>query len=691
MPDLTPSADLRIEGKLALEGADPKQTDLKLTAYVFDRGGHALGQADVDAQGNFSVPVNRSQPDDVELFVAPAGLAGKNVRMSATFSRTYTPKDWSGEGNKFRIRPDLLISEEIWRPWRPVRICVKGRIRKVHTEGGKTESCPVSFVKVEVFDVDREGCWWPYLQPYLPYLDQVRVLPIEKLLNPEYVHPFPGPGPDPGPVFAGFATKAIGVALNPQPLPPGMAEVMLNPQPLPPMASMELQTSVRQIGEVASLSAIDAAKVSSLTLTARQAPWILRPHCFYSKALVCTTYTDCCGYYKCCFPWFPFHWRRGRLRFDALPDIIVKVTQTIDGVDHVIYLDPYTSTRWNVRNATIDLDLDDPTIICGAGCGGDPLPGTSQAAILQVGSDPVWDINQADGMYTVPPVSNAPYGGAFNIYGNFSADLKTGSPVRYYKLSYAPVGSSTFQPIQTPLNALRSVGLGVFATYHLGPQPSGPAAGLYEVRDSAHWWVDTVGGPISGSDLLAVWDTSGFESDQGTYILRMEVFDQNGVKIPTIQFPNHGGNGTGIDPAVPPVALDHLDIKIAIDNRPMTYNLTTPATNACGVIPWSPTLPATLSFHVHADQPHGRVNSWVLEFVRGINPTRHSLASATYNAGQSPVDVDVSGAPLLVPVPTTTCAYALALSAYIHVRGNWGFIWYGEKLYAIAIERCNCG
>jgi hypothetical protein len=30
------------------------------------------------------------------------------------------------------------------------------------------------------------------------------------------------------------------------------------------------------------------------------------------------------------------------------------------------------------------------------------------------------------------------------------------------------------------------------------------------------------------------------------------------------------------------------------------------------------------------------------------------------------------------------------LSAKAHVRGNWVFIWYGEKLYAIAVERCIC-
>ena len=689
MPDTYPPADLRIEGKLALENADSRQTDLKLTAYVFDRGGHALGQADVDPQGNFSVPVNRTQPDDVELFVAPAGLEGKAVRLSATYSRTYAPKDWTGEGGKLRIRPDLVIPAEIWQPWRPVRVCVSGRIRKVHTEGGQTQHCPVSFVKVEVFDVDREGCWWPYLQPFLPYLDKIRVLPIETLINPDLFHPVPGP--DPGPDFVGLASLGSRVALNPQPLPPGEA-MALNPQPLPPSAFVSFNPQpdppAKMVGEVALLSALDAARVSDLTLTSAVAPWFLRPHCFYTKTVVCTTFTDCGGYYKCCFPWFPFHWRRGRLRFDALPDIIVKVTQTINGVERVIYLDPYTSTRWNVRSATINLDLDDARIVCGVGCGGTPLPGTSQASILQIGSDPVWDINQTDGMYTRPPVSNAPYGGSFNIYGNFSADLKSGSPVRYYKLSYAPVGSIAFLPIQTPLSAERSVTLGTFATHHLGPQPSGPAVGLYEVRDTNHWWLDTVGGPVSGADVLVVWDTTAFEADQGAYTLRLEVFDQNGVKLPAIQFPNHGGNGSGKDPAVPPVVVDHLDITIAIDNRPMRFGLTTPATNACGVIKWTPTL--VLDFLVHADQPHGRVNSWALEFVKGIDPTRHPLGSATYNAGSSPVNVNVSGAPLLVPPITTTCAYALALSAYIHVRGNWGFIWYGELLYAIAIERCTC-
>lgn len=690
--------DLRLEGKITLTSAEKDETSPKLAAYVFDRGGLPLGDAEADAQGNFSVPVNRTQETDVELFVAPAGQNPRAVRMSSAYSRTFSAKDWQREGNHLRIRADISIPPEIWRPWWPVRVCVSGRIRKVHTVAGVTETCPVSFVKVEVFDVDREGCWWPYLVKWWDRLKYIRILPIEKLLNPPVVGPWPGPGPDPGPEKVQLSSLAFGTAaaLNPQPLPPRAGasvdvSVELNPQPEPPLPRAITQSSeVRRAGEAAQLDSASAARVANLTLTSMVPPWIIRPFCFYSKALVCTTYTDCDGNYRCCFNWYPFHFRRGRLRFDALPDIIIKVTQTINGVDNVIYLDPYTSTRWNVWHATIDLDLDNDTIVCGVGCGTTPLPGTSQASVLQIGGDPVFTINQADGMYTVPPVSNAPYGDTINIYGNFSADLKSGAPKRYYKLSYALAGTSTFTPIQTPLTALRSTTLGHFDTYLLGPQPSGPVAGLYEIRDLSHWWLDTSGGPISGSDLLAVWNTAAFEADQNAYTLRMEIFDDAGAKITTIQFPNHGGDGTGVDPAVPPVVTDHLDLKVAIDNRPMNYNLTTPATNACGVIKWTPTLAATLTFHVHADQPHGRVHSWTLEFTKGIDPTRHTLGSGDYNSGSSPVDTDVSGAALFVPPLTSTCAFALILSAYIHVRANWGFIWYGEKIYAIAIEQCQC-
>src|SRR5262245_37026282 len=136
-------ADLHIEGKITLEGLDPKEGTPQLAVYVFDQGGQPVGKADVDQQGNFSIPVNRPQTDDVELFIGPVGQDPKDVRESAAYSRLFTSKEWTGDPAKARIKADLMVSAQIWRPWRPVRVCVSGRIRKVHTVAGKTDGCPV--------------------------------------------------------------------------------------------------------------------------------------------------------------------------------------------------------------------------------------------------------------------------------------------------------------------------------------------------------------------------------------------------------------------------------------------------------------------------------------------------------------------------------------------------------------------
>ena len=38
---------------------------------------------------------------------------------------------------------------------------------------------------------------------------------------------------------------------------------------------------------------------------------------------------------------------------------------------------------------------------------------------------------------------------------------------------------------------------------------------------------------------------------------------------------------------------------------------------------------------------------------------------------------------------TTTCAFAVKLYAYAHVRNGYGLIYYVEKIKAIAIEKCS--
>ncbi|MEA3469458.1 MAG: hypothetical protein U9R57_14695 [Thermodesulfobacteriota bacterium] len=722
-----------IQGMLELESVERPPDDLKLMTYVFDEDHQLLATGRIGKKGEFKVAFKLAKQRTVMLFISPEADE-KDVRGPTTYSHIINPDDWKEEERNLVFKPDIFLPRDLWWPWWPRRICVSGHVRKVGSSGSTAGACPVPYVKVEVFDVDREGCWWPYIiRRWREVLDRP-VFRIPELMKEPPEPPVRFPEPFPGgpiakihkfnrPMMASatlqakpeLLNKLEKVGFNPQSEPPGMplkcANIAaLSPQPEPPdvlnTAEQVLQrtSSIAQVGEMSSLDPKIAARLDSLTLSSKIAPWKILRWCFYSKAKVCETFTDCDGYFRCCFSWWPWHFRRGRMRFDRRPDIILKVTQIIDGVETVIFMDPYTSTRWNVTSTHIDLYLDDEEIICGPGCG----PGTdfedSQAAVLQIGCDEVWKINQANGMYTVPGINNGAYGRTLILRGDFSTNLKTGSPKRYYRLSYAKMGGggatppdSSFAPITTPLSVLRASFTGPFHTYNLGPQTVNTTPALFEVQDTAHWWITPWQSvpylTVAGGTVLGLWPTASFESDEGTYILRMEVFDEHGVKMAAIEFPNHGGDGSGTPPDPVPLPKGHLDLKIHVDNKPLIYDLEVdPAPGSkCGIIKWSDTL--FLNFNVLASQENGRVHSWSLYYIKGMNPAGNYLGDDTYLSGITTVNATISGADLLKDTTPSgkleeSCAFALILRAWSHVRVNYGWHRYANKEYAIAIEKC---
>jgi hypothetical protein len=697
-------AGLQIEGTIQFEEAEARQAETGIYAHAYDANGAPIGTAQINPDGAFSMRVPLREPTDVSIAITPVADA-EHVKEPQSYRVQFRAQDWQREQDLPVLRPKLAIPRYIWWPWRPIRVCLSGHIQKVTTPG--TPGCPVAFVKVEIFDVDRESCWWPWLVQRAPHLAGLGAIDASVLLQP------PQP-PDPiGPVaLAHLGNPLAEVARSRQPVPRAafaepIERVALNPQPLPPgperagpgdAISWQQAFGGSSMAMAPMASAPQANVVESLrdlTLTSAIAPWLIFPHCFYSRRLVCTTFTDCNGDWACCFPWWPFHVRNGRFRFDPRPDIIVRVTQMINGVETVIYMDPYSSTRWNVTGGSINLSLTDPRIVCGSGCEPGPTLGNAQASLLQVGSDPTWTINQADGMYQTPPSSNAAFGGDLYLRGDFSLDLKSGGTL-YYRLQWKPQGApdSSFAPILTPLVAKRAVPMGSFSDYALGPHTIGGVSGLYEVQDVFHWWL-MPGVPGGPGTVIGLWDTS-FETDEGTFVVRMDMFNAAGAPLPAIQYPNHGGNGSGLDPSPPPIVVGHLDTIVHVDNKPVVFSLGVPAANACGIIPWTPTLPATLTFQVHASQENGRVHSWTLSYTKGTSAIGGTLGSVTYNAGTALVNQAVPGGPMLVDPSTpsgyieSSCAFALSLDAWAHIRNNWGWTWYGQKLYAVAVERCVC-
>jgi hypothetical protein len=536
----------------------------------------------------------------------------------------------------------------------------------------------VPFVKVEVFDVDREGCWWPYLERWWDHLRDRPVIRVPDLIkDPPVVGPWP-PLPDPiGPVI----DPARSIARAAAPLQAALAGATgLDALAAPTGAPADAASG--RVGEMRLLPESVAARLDRLTITSIDPPWLRFPLCFYSRQLVCEATTDCNGYFRCCLKWWPFHFRRGRLRFDARPDIIIRVTQVINGVETVLWMDPYSSTRWNAGSTHIDLFLDDDRIQCGAGC--HPQPAGSAVFFTRIGNDEVYKIDQASGLLDEAPfggsLRNWAWGGLLQVHAAIGQALATGAPKRYYRLQYRKGSSGGFTDITRSLDDTR-VHKSTLASedFHLGPVTVGGVDNLYEIRDSTHYyWYNP--------DLIGTWHTPPIEPDTGFYTLRLEVFDAAG---------NHLGSavvdyrdGTTPPPGPLPPMVDRCEMKLRLDNKGPVFDIDVPGANACGVIPWSPSL--SVSAQVHANQENGRLHSWALTAYKGLSGVGTSVASNSQNAGilPLPVNLGVSLNPLVAGA-TGTCAYALHLGGWALVRNGFGAIYYNSVTKAIAIEKCS--
>ncbi len=667
----------RIEGHVRLEAVDAAPSDIRLAAYAFDEEGKLLGAADLDGEGRFRIEPGLKQPQAVEVLIARAGDALR-ARKSSLYVRRYKVDDWRNGV----LQPGIFVPKVIWWPWWPKRICISGHVRKV------PGNCPVPFAKVEIFDVDRLFCLWPYIYPLREKLAKLRVARIEELLKvpPE---PFPGPLPEevqtpviplppPSPDLNAFAARSA-------------SEAALGPQPEPPDEPL-VATAFSQRTPMAETTPVDAEvlkNISDVTFTSKLAPWVLFPRCFYTRDLICTTSTDENGYFRCCFDWWPLQFRLGRLKLDWRPDIVIRVTQVIDGVEHVLYIDPISNTRWNVTNAHIDIFVDDPDIVCG---GGDPQdrPAGTQVFFTRIGNDEVYWIDQASGLYEKPPWSNTAYGKALRVHAQFGDTISTGGAIPgasapyYYRLSYSLDGTN-FTPITTQLKDTRVHKGTLMSTSHtLGPHTVGSEPALYEVRDfQNYYWYNP--------DWIGHWITANINSSgnwtklvpDGKYSLRLEVFDATGMLLNATKVDYR--DGTVSPPAVLP-PLYPCDLVITIDNNAPSLSMTiSPSPPGCGVIKASAVPP--LDVNVQVSQANNHLFRWRLQYTKGVSPAVHVLDGDLDYSGLAPANVTVNAMPMLTGV-TTTCAFALKLWAYANVRNGYGLIWYREIINAIAVEKC---
>lgn len=678
----------KIEGVIQREQSECESGELELMAYVFDKSGKDLGSSNIDKKGNYSVSVDISQPQSVDLIIGPTGNA-QDIRRSSGFKRSIAAEEWKGKEPEYRLNYDALIPVDVWSPWWPERICISGHVRKVVTQDGETDYCQVPFVKVEIFDVDREFCYWPWIRKWPELVLDRPVIRIPELVKEPDFPPEPFPGPDPLPDL-NLSRIGSQVQFNQAAT---FNERAINPQPEPPV-TLPLSSSAgfQRVGETSQISETIAARLDSLTLTSVVAPWLIFPRCFYSRELVCETTTDCNGYFNCCFNWWPFHFRRGRLRYDALPDIIIRITQIINGVETVIYLDPYTSTRWNSNGAHIDLFLDNEEVVCSHTDCYTP-PDGSPVFFTRIGDDEVYQINQTTGYYNAASLTNVAYGATMNVYGQFGDNLTQSDPAAgsppdyyYYRLSYASQGSADdeFKFIDVDLNDTRVDKSTLNGLSHkLGPYTVNSVPSLYEVRNiNDYYWYNP--------DWIGIWHSTLAESDTDTVILRLEMFDKNGNYISTasglVDYRNGAGVGNGIPPAPLPAMVDHCDLVMTLDNKAPSAEITVAGvTNDCGVIPWASVPP--FNVQVDVSQENNRLRGWHLWYTKGVG-SEQTLDYSYSNNGLPGADSETVSANALLTGLTTTCAFAFRLRAWSHVRNGRHFVYYDQDIDAVAIEKC---
>lgn len=291
----------------------------------------------------------------------------------------------------------------------------------------------------------------------------------------------------------------------------------------------------------------------------------------------------------------PWWWWRG----DCAPDLLVRATQVV-GTPQVVYDESWTSTRWNVTPPTVDLgDLkaNGAAVADPSGCGG-VAPSGDCMKFVRVGRYEVTEIGAAAAGgplagFVTSGQQDLAFGGDLDLFAVFGAGTRApGAPdkfVDYYKLQAAPwSGDATSPPadaayVDVPLEYVDPVAqhfLGVdpaggatqtkWNPVHFGPTTVLGQSGLYRSVDSFQREYEAAhGGPPDGGagwgwiwtnrDLLARLDTRWMGG--GQWLLRVVGYRAaGGALVPRVM--------TAC--AAPGTAPVTERLPLAVDNRALT-------------------------------------------------------------------------------------------------------------------------
>ncbi|MBI1753814.1 MAG: hypothetical protein HY014_18410 [Acidobacteria bacterium] len=620
---------------LDVQGAESRPAT---SAYAFSTGGRFLGQATLDAKGQASFEVTLGEePTGLRLLVGPASEA-KVPDLEDLLRRGAQEKHLRVSLDDARLKVELPLPPDVWRPWLLGRCLVKGTLQKRVVRNGIAVDLPVCQATVEIYEVDP--IW--ILIPKLPkdLLDRLREVLVRPIPIPDpgpefppVIGPFPGPGPDPGPLaFQAAETHRVdAVAIS-------------------ALHEASGSASLRFAALSGSDQAFRQALVDNGALIRPILCW-LHP-AFVTTRRIGTAVTDDCGHFRTTIFKSIFN--------PDQPDLYFRATQRLFGfLDITIYAPtPIACHTWwdYVCGSEVSLITTHPLAITCSPCP-PVIAGDNWVLFMAIGNFPLSRIHGTGQALGAPTPANlgltdggAPWGGLLRPRLEFDNALRESLGVKYYRLSWKrdaepdTAYKHLFGPISRHYAHMIGTDL-VLDAYPLGPVTVGSQGNLFEIPPAipplGQWSLpDAVEDTSSGKFNTVTAD--GAPLLDGKVQLRVELFDAagNAVNIGAKGIHYYVPTSTDLSGTIHTVEASVLGlvagntmvITLHVNNQGCSAFIAPPAIGGavadpcCGVLKYGPGESVALAWQ--ASHPQGFA-SYQFGVVRGVSSVYSSSGAAT--------------------------------------------------------------
>jgi len=425
-------------------------------------------------------------------------------------------------------------------------------------------------------------------------------------------------------------------------------------------------------------------------------PWSL-PH--YHKHEIGTATTDENGLFVFDFDWCytiphihpiwmpPFP--------DTKPDMLFKVTQTVNSVDVAIYEEEPSQTRWNIDELPplgVTLIVEDDVILPDdliTPISGDfEFHGIGRVLISQIDSEGYADTSGAG---DVVGARDSPFGSTIDVKGQFNSSLQG----KYYQVLYAKWENDTTPPNLVNFTTIldekwpvaQKIGGNWVTVYKSYVELPGAGDGCYEIPDYTDLY-------LTSKDILIRWathrkDLGAPRYPNGKYSLMVKVFNADGTAAlspqPSDTLIVRVDNTWPVAKIKEDISIIGGTVSLCPDPKPSGMICDSP--EVCGIIYIEPGKQLRIKFDAYDEQNHFR--NYKLTYRTGHGSKVNIPNGSKYFTGppredygftNETVDWNIGG--------LNQCGYEVRLRVWDRtINGNHHIHWREDFIHIILLEK----